>query len=355
MPLTPQDFISKWKRDLSDEVILERLLKLSLESAKDDGGRKMKKKPSKKHTVAAFAVIVFILTMMFFFITSCAPAAGSGGSGAPVPTYEPTHAPGLEPEWTDEPVPSDPPLTSASPALDALESTTAGEQIVRSGQLDPGLIRVGMLEFQYPLELPVRSSETVILYAYLPAQLASANLDSFSRVTVSSDSPGVVDGLYAYKKISLLYETMRAEIRSTSFTIQPLQADEPKVVEVSAPNVATSWKWIVQAPEYPGEQVLVVSVYLGNSTEPSWVGSIKINVVALTDTPFPTPTNTPVPPTPTLTPLPSPTSTPLPFMKRLGQQVVEGISLEVCLGIPAGILALFSLWDQLKRRRLKKR
>jgi hypothetical protein len=34
MPLTPQDFVSKWKRNLSDEEILEKLLALNLERAK---------------------------------------------------------------------------------------------------------------------------------------------------------------------------------------------------------------------------------------------------------------------------------------------------------------------------------
>jgi hypothetical protein len=34
MPLTQQDFVSKWKSDLGDEEILEKLLSLNLERGK---------------------------------------------------------------------------------------------------------------------------------------------------------------------------------------------------------------------------------------------------------------------------------------------------------------------------------
>ena len=34
MPLTPQEFVSKWKREPDDEEILENLLALNLERSK---------------------------------------------------------------------------------------------------------------------------------------------------------------------------------------------------------------------------------------------------------------------------------------------------------------------------------
>lgn len=36
MPLTPQDFVSKWKSDIKDEEILEKLLALNLERGDHD-------------------------------------------------------------------------------------------------------------------------------------------------------------------------------------------------------------------------------------------------------------------------------------------------------------------------------
>jgi hypothetical protein len=197
--------------------------------------------------------------------------------------------------------------------------------------IDPDIVRIGMLEFEYPPVITVRNSETVVLQAYIPLELASADSSDFDRIIVSRTSLGVISNLVQYNKLTALYPYMRAEMQSISFEIKPLQnSDDPKYVDVIAPGNRTSWAWIIQAPEYPGQFALAISVYFLRNPNPSWVGSLIIQVVPLTDTPAPTPSNTLKPTiTPSLTPMPTPTTiqTPVPLHTRIYNSIIDNMSL----------------------------
>jgi len=222
-----------------------------------------------------------------------------------------------------------------SPPLEPFESTGSEESL----EIDQDRLKVGELEIEYPPVMTMRASETIALSVFIPVKIASADLLEFERILIPPNQPGIIDRLSNFSTNTVLYDSMRATLRSTSFTIEPLQSDESRFVDIDTPNTRTTWQWIVQAPDFPGEQVIAVSVYLGNESQPSWVGSIQIEVG--------TPTNTPPSP-------PTSTATPVPVLKRIGNQIVDSISIEVCLGIPALILAIITLVDQVKKR-MKKR
>ena len=268
-----------------------------------------------------------------------------------------------------------PPLTYLPfPTLDPFETPTvfktaiATEIIEEAGPLDPFIstgrennpqldrsrLRVGQLTVEYPLNITVNTSETVAIEIFIPDDTEDLPISNFSRISLPLNDPQEIF-LFSYSDYIPVYETMRATIKSTSFKIEPLQVDEPQPVNIDTANESTRWEWIIQGPDYPGEQVIAVSTYLGNDTQPSWVGSFKINVITPTETPIPTFTNTPKPATPTITPSPSSTPTPIPDIVIIKTKIVESVSLEVCLGIPAVLIVILSLYDQIKKRLKKKK
>ncbi|MBE0669121.1 MAG: hypothetical protein IH588_00905 [Anaerolineales bacterium] len=267
------------------------------------------------------------------------PSATSWGQPIIVPTHTPT---------TDLFATSTTDSISTAPNLFSME-TDGGTGI------DVNRLRIGELKIEYPPSMKTFESETVSLQVLIPYEMANANLNEFDRVFLLQNEPLILEDYLTFSKFTYVYIYMRADLKSTSFEIEPLQGDGFQFVDIEHPGNPTIWEWIVQAPGYSGEQIIAASVYLGNSKNPSWVGSIKINVVSPTNTPAPTSTHTPIPPTLTATPSPTSTSTPVPVLARIGNQIIDSISLEVCLGIPAVILVVLTLMDRLRKRLKKKK
>lgn len=235
--------------------------------------------------------------------------------------------------------------------LSFYESTGAEDSYI----LDQNLLRVGELQLEYPPTMLVRSSETIHLTVFIPLEVASLVTQGFERINISAS--GVSENgnnLAIYTKHIMLYPKMAASLNSTSFDIVAVDHAE-KFMDPYIPGVPIFWDWIIQAPDYPGEQVIVLSMYLDESYDPSWVGSVKIDVVSATNTPPSTSTNTPNPPTPTITPTSTPTPTPVPDIVIIKNKIVESVSLEVCLGIPAALIVVLTLYDQIKKRLKKKK
>lgn len=290
----------------------------------------MNEKDSSKILVRITVILIIVGLILYAGIASFPLLSNPGDIQKTATVEAATEAPA---EATGIPASETPPPTSTitvSSSGDAFESTGTEE----NPDIDQESLRVGELEIEYPPRMMVQESETVALSVFIPRKIASVSLLEFERIPISANQPGTIDNLSNFSTFTVLYDSMRADMKSTSFTIEPLQSDEPRPVDLNAPEVKTTWQWIIQAPDFPGEQVIVVSVYLGDETQPSWVGSIKIDVTS---------------------PAPEPTTTPAPVLVRIRDQIVDSISIEVCLGIPALILAIFTVIDQVKKRMKKKK
>ena len=211
---------------------------------------------------------------------------------------------------------------------------------------------LGELEVEYPMQMSPDSSDTVIVSIYVPIQLASASPMSIERIVVTPDAPRIMGKLSSYYATILIAKTMRVELSSVrrGFEIENLY---PPVQEVNIYDFdkPTYWAWTIKAPSTLGSHVLVIRVYLGEATNPSWVGCIEIEVVKLTPTPVPTdtPTSTPtLTPTPTLTQIPSPMPTPTPTLtptlvppgRKLVDQLIENsAAILIALITVSGALA----------------
>lgn len=289
-----------------------------------------------------FFILASILMIIFYFFgldkNTYYPAASTPTATV---TATSTGTPTGTPEWE---------TTITEPPPESYESTGIEDDPV----FDKKKLRVGELQVEYPPIMTIRESETIFLQVYLPYEIASIAVDSFNRIMISPIEAST-NGLTFYTKQIVLYESMRVNLNSTSFKIEPLQSNQPQFVDVFSPQTPTRWEWIIQAPEYTGEQIIAISVYLGISRFPSWVGSFTVNVVAPTDTPLPTSTYTPKPPTPTMTPTSTSTPTPVPDIVIIKNKIVESVSLEVCLGIPASLIVVLTLYDQIKKRLKKKK
>jgi hypothetical protein len=234
-----------------------------------------------------------------------------------------------------------------TPTVEPERYYSTGEE--SGSKINPDRLRVGQLEFEYPANILVNSSETVLLRVSLPYELASQDVTEFQRIPLPIDNPETL-GFSSYITRTMLYDAMRAKLTSPGLRVESIQGDILQRVHLDEQGVPTNWEWVIQAPNYAGKQVMVLSVYLGASVQPSWVGSFDINVVMPTDTPAPTETNTLVPPiptftlSPTITPSPTLTPTSIPVVKKVVKQIVDTIDAKVCIGIPAALAALFGVF-----------
>jgi hypothetical protein len=184
------------------------------------------------------------------------------------------------------------------------------------------------------------------------------------RVEIPPDAPPVIGKQQKHYASILVAETMRVELFSAAFAPVALYPAVRRV-DIHHVEIATVWAWTITAPDALGTQTLALRVYRGEEDEPSYVGSLQIEVVEFTPTPGPTstptptrtitptptrtsaPTPTPIPtrtsaPTPTTTP--TPTATPLPWLKRAADNLMENLALIVValiglLGSLAGVYA----------------
>lgn len=199
---------------------------------------------------------------------------------------------------------------------------------------------LGELKVEYPMQMSPDSSDTVSVSVYVPIQLASASPKTFERIVVTPDAPRIMGKLSSHYAVMLIAKTMRVELSSVreGFEIENLY---PPLQQVNIYDVykPTYWAWTIKAPSTLGSHVLVIRVYLGEATNPSWVGCIEIEVVELIPTPVPTDTPTS---TPTLTPTPTSTPTPTlvpPVRQVVGQLIDNSASILIALITLSGTLA----------------
>jgi hypothetical protein len=184
--------------------------------------------------------------------------------------------------------------------------TTEGTEVTDQGVL-------GEVEIEYPIRMSPGSSGLLILSIYIPPQLASLAPVSVARVEIPPDAPDIVGKHETHRSTILVAETMRVELSSPTFVIEP-HYPPLREVDIRHVNVATVWAWDIAAPDTPGLHVLTARVYLGEQTTPSWVRGFELDVHELPPTAAPT-----LPPT--LTP------TPLPALQRLSTAIADNAPL----------------------------
>jgi hypothetical protein len=197
-----------------------------------------------------------LVLLITFLLIRCA--------SEPAPTEEPTATP--------TPLPTPTPFPTPRP----LEATT--DTVISNMQ------RLGELDVEYPLRMSPGSSDSVLVFIYIPDQLVSLVPMEIERIDIPPDAPPIIGELNSYLATILLAKTMRVELSSPTFQIENVYpATQP--VDIDSFSEPTSWAWTIVAPDTVGSHVLTLRVYLGKADRPSWVGSIEIEVSELNPNP----------------------------------------------------------------------
>lgn len=96
------------------------------------------------------------------------------------------------------------------PVLEMVEGTAVTEQGV-----------LGEVEVEYPIRMSPATSSLMKLSIYVPPQLASLELMSVDRIEIPPDAPKVVGKHQTHHSTILVSETMRVELTSLDFAIEP--------------------------------------------------------------------------------------------------------------------------------------
>ncbi len=222
---------------------------------------------------------------------------------------EPPASSATETSPPTEEVYPEPPTPTPEPVLETTEGTDVTEGVL------------GEVQVEYPVRMSPGSSGLLILEISIPPQLASLAPVSVARVEIPPDAPEIVGQHETHRSTILVAETMRVELSSPTFVVNP-HYPPLREVEIRRVNVATVWAWDIAAPEIRGLHVLTARVYLGEEETPVWVRGFEVDVIELTPTPRPTQPSVPTQP-------PAPTATPQPALRRLMTGLLDNAALLV--------------------------
>jgi flagellar basal body-associated protein FliL len=225
--------------------------------------------------IAIGAVVLLVAAALVITVVFPKGHVTPGPPSTATPT-EPPASSATETSPPTEEVYPEPPTPTPEPVLETTEGTDVTEQGV-----------LGEVEVEYPIRMSPGSSDLLILSIYIPPQLASLAPVSVARVEIPPDAPDIVGKHETHRSTILVAETMRVELSSPTFAVNP-HYPPLREVDIRHVNVATVWAWDIAAPEIRGLHVLTARVYLGEEETPVWVRGFEVDVIELTPTPRPT-------------------------------------------------------------------
>ena len=161
----------------------------------------------------------------------------------------------------------------------------------------------GEINVNYPVRFSAGSSDVVRVLVQRPPALASLGIGDFDRIPIPPDAPPIVGATSLYRATILIWNQMRLELTSPTFSVSPIYPAAQTVNTDPGADPAV-WAWTIVAPETPGLHVLVLQVFLGDDDVPVWGRSFQVEVVGTEALATPTP--------------------PPPFIERPGGKVVIG-------------------------------
>ena len=123
------------------------------------------------------------------------------------------------------------------------------------------------------------SSDSVYVSIHIPAEVASLQPVEIGRVEIPADAPPIIGKINSYQATILVSQSMRVELSAPTFTIERNLYPLTQPVNLKAIAEPTFWGWTIVAPSTPGDHVLTIQVYRGDSIQPSWVRSLQVEVV----------------------------------------------------------------------------
>ena len=245
------------------------------------------------------------------------PTPTATATNTPIPPTA-TPSPTLTSTPTNTPAP---PTNTATPMLGTPTSTpefvleTTNETAISETDT------LGEINIEYPLRLSPGSSDSVFVSILIPDMLVSLAPVAIERIVIPSEDPPVIREPRLHQATILIWETMRVELSSPTFEIES-QYPSKQFVNTNVIAKPTFWAWTIVAPRTTGIHVIIVRVYPGDEDQPSWVGSLEIEVAEFT---------------PTVTP----TSTPVPFIQTSGGTAVIGAAGTIIAAFITGLIGFF--------------
>ncbi len=218
----------------------------------------------KKNPIAIIAIAIAIVlacagVAMMFSVTSLAPTRTETATPHPTITPKIPHASGKKTE---------------------LETATGTEP-------EPTDM-FGEINVSYPVRFSTGSSDVVRVLVQRPPALASLGAGDFDRIPIPPNAPPIIGATSLYRATILIWNQMRLELTSPTFSISPIYPTEQAVNTDPGAEPAV-WAWTVVAPETHGLHVLVLQVFLGDNTTPVWGRSFQVEVVGAEALATPTP------------------------------------------------------------------
>lgn len=289
-------------------------------------------------------LLLVILAAVCYFVFDAKISA----SVSPTPTHQPEFT--LEPPSTKLPLFETPieahetAILTLTPMPDNGDSPTNTPTSAINGV--PGKLR-----FDYPPHLYRQESQLVTLTISIAER---SHLEVRRIVDRVNNAPT----FNIYRAELQVPKSIQAKLTSQGFTIKALQPEQP--IHFGAPDSnqagavdSVTWGWIIQAPNYDGGQVIVLSLYEEGAPTLLWVSSFTIDVsgtvLTSVDVPLTLTPTAPITETPTLIP---PTPTPAAIERLVSGLVDNSAAIVIALiGIIVPLLALYFQYIWKPRRR----
>lgn len=202
-------------------------------------------------------------------------------------------------------------------------------------------LRSGKARFDYPSSLAPDTRDVVYLSIFIPVENYGEH--RIYLTTTPSDTPQPIrNGFTTWEKDITVSPTMRAELISLDFSIQPEFQQAKRTIDMSEGNL-TTWSWSIKSSNVVGIQTMFLRVYLGDAEDPIWAYRMQVDVQHPTILTPITPTGTPLPTwTPSATVLPTTTATPTPIpVAQTPEFIVGSGALIALIGFAGSIVAAF--------------
>ncbi|MDO9302437.1 MAG: hypothetical protein Q7T89_13710, partial [Anaerolineales bacterium] len=158
--------------------------------------------------------------------------------------------------------------------------------------------------------------DVVYLSIFIPVEYNEAS-QIFVIVTPSDTPKPIRNDFTTWEGDITVSPTMRAELVSLDFGIQPEFQQAKKSIDLSGGNL-TTWSWSIKSSNVIGIQTVHLEVYLGDAEEPIWKYRMQVNVQYPTTIATFTPTIAPIPSLTPSAPTPTVTLTPIPVIETPG-------------------------------------
>ena len=165
-------------------------------------------------------------------------------------------------------------------ALTATKRAEINPTVAYETTEDPNITQsntIGELEVKYSAQMMPSEREIVLVHVSVPPQLVNVNLETLTRIQISTTGTTQIETLGKFKTNIRTAERMRVMLSSPTLQIEDVM-ESTQTIPTGIAGWITSWAWTIKAPEEYGTHIFTVNVYLLDDTVPAWLGSFNVMI-----------------------------------------------------------------------------